>query len=78
MSRSRYRLRRAPALLAMGIFVIATGTILIATASQTTTVIVNQDLSEYWRTAYDILVRPPAHDCRGQRRRRQAFILQIT
>lgn len=37
---------------------VTAGAILIAAASQTTVLAVEQDLSRYWRTAYDILVRP--------------------
>ncbi|MEW6233732.1 MAG: hypothetical protein AB1566_15670, partial [Chloroflexota bacterium] len=54
--RSIFQVRSA--LLALGLLAVSTGVILVAAASETTAVTVNQDLTRYWRTAYDILVRP--------------------
>jgi putative ABC transport system permease protein len=45
-------------LVALGLLAISLGVTLIASASQTTVVAVEQDLGRYWRTTYDILVRP--------------------
>jgi putative ABC transport system permease protein len=45
-------------LVALGLLAISLGVTLIASASQTTVVTVEQELSHYWRTTYDILVRP--------------------
>jgi hypothetical protein len=46
------------ALLLAGLFVVSTGVLLIAVASQTIAIAANQDLTRFWRTTYDILVRP--------------------
>lgn len=53
---SRQRLRSA--LLVLGLLVLSAGIILVAAASETTVVSVDQNLTRYWRTTYDILVRP--------------------
>jgi hypothetical protein len=45
-------------LVALGLLAISLGVTLIASASQTTVVTLEQELSHYWRTTYDILVRP--------------------
>ncbi len=45
-------------LLAAGLFSIGAGMLLVASASQTTVVVADRALSGYWRTTYDILVRP--------------------
>ncbi len=45
-------------LLAVGLFFIGAGVLLVAAASQTTVVVADRALSRYWRTTYDILVRP--------------------
>ncbi len=45
--------------LTSGLAVLTAGVILILAASETTTVVANQDLTQSWRTSYDILVRPP-------------------
>ena len=52
----RRRLRLV--LLALGLLALSIGVTLIAAASRTTVVAVDQDLSRNWRTTYDILVRP--------------------
>lgn len=46
-------------LLLFGFLVLNTGILLLAGASQTTAILVDQDLTRFWRTTYDILVRPP-------------------
>jgi cell division protein FtsX len=48
------------ALLILGLSVVSTGVTMIASASVTTALTVGQDLRRFWRTTYDILVRPPA------------------
>jgi hypothetical protein len=45
-------------LVALGLLAISAGVTLIASASAMTVVAVEQDLGRYWRTTYDILVRP--------------------
>lgn len=45
-------------LLLFGLIALSTGLILIAGVSQATVLTVSQELSHYWRTTYDILVRP--------------------
>jgi hypothetical protein len=42
----------------VGLLVVSNSVILIAAASQITATLIEQDLSSYWRTTYDILVRP--------------------
>ena len=42
----------------IGLLILCAGSLLIANASQTTVLTANADLSHYWRTTYDILVRP--------------------
>jgi cell division protein FtsX len=49
------------ALLFLSILVVSTAFTLLLSASQTLKVTVDQDLAEYWRTTYDILVRPPGY-----------------
>lgn len=46
-------------LLFCGLFVVSLGGLMIATASEATVIRVARDLKDYWRTSYDILVRPP-------------------
>jgi hypothetical protein len=46
------------ALLLLGLAIVTASVLLISAASQTVAVEVNQDLGHYWRTTYDILVRP--------------------
>ncbi len=52
--------RRSPrtVLLGIGLWLTASSALLVGAASQTTTTVVNQHLADYWRTTYDILVRP--------------------
>lgn len=50
--------RRRFALLLIGFFFVSTGILLTASASQTTVITAEQSLNRYWRTTYDILVRP--------------------
>jgi hypothetical protein len=45
-------------LVALGLLAISLGVTLIASASAMTVVAVEQDLGRYWRTTYDLLVRP--------------------
>jgi hypothetical protein len=45
-------------LLLFGILVVSAGGILVASASQTTLITAERTLGDYWRTSYDILVRP--------------------
>ncbi|MFH1909447.1 MAG: hypothetical protein ABIL11_19050, partial [Chloroflexota bacterium] len=45
-------------LLFLGLLAVSAGVLLVAAASQTRMVVVDRDLSRYWRTTYDILVRP--------------------
>ena len=45
-------------LLAAGLFCIGAGMLLVASASQTTLIVAERELGQYWRTTYDILVRP--------------------
>jgi hypothetical protein len=46
------------ALLLLGLAIVTASVLLISAASQTVAVEVNQNLGHYWRTTYDILVRP--------------------
>lgn len=48
-----------PALLGLGLLLVTLGVILIATVSRSVIVVVEEDISRFWRTTYDILVRPP-------------------
>lgn len=52
--------RRNPSLflLGIGLLAITTTTLLIGALSRTTVVVVENNLQSYWRTTYDILVRP--------------------
>ncbi|RLB32862.1 MAG: hypothetical protein DRH12_19015 [Deltaproteobacteria bacterium] len=54
----RGRLTRI-SLLLLGVLVVSVAFGLFLSASETTVVSVDQDLTQYWRTTYDILVRPP-------------------
>jgi len=45
-------------LLFLGLLAVSAGGLLVAAASQTSIVVVDRVLSRYWRTTYDILVRP--------------------
>jgi hypothetical protein len=45
-------------LLAGGLFFLVSGALLVAALSSSSVVQVEDDLSQYWRTTYDILVRP--------------------
>ncbi|MGB9774824.1 hypothetical protein, partial [Thermogutta sp.] len=45
-------------LIGLGLGLLSTGVILVASLSDTLLVTVEQDLTHYWRTTYDILVRP--------------------
>lgn len=45
-------------LLLFGILVVSAGGILVASASQTTLITAERAMRDYWRTSYDILVRP--------------------
>ncbi len=56
--RSIFRQWLRPSLLALGLLSISTGGVLIAAASQITILTVDRELSQFWRTSYDILVRP--------------------
>jgi hypothetical protein len=56
ISRSLKRLRST--LLLLGLLTITVGILLVATALETTLIVAEGDLSQYWRTSYDILVRP--------------------
>lgn len=53
-------IRRQPrlVLLLLGILAVSAGGILVASASQTTLITAERALGDYWRTSYDILVRP--------------------
>lgn len=57
-------IRRLRSALFIGLLILCAGSLLIATASQTTVLTAEEDLSHYWRTTYDILVRPK--DSRSQ------------
>lgn len=46
-------------LLILGVLVVSSAFVLLLSASETTVATVNEDLARYWRTTYDILVRPP-------------------
>ncbi|MDD5371176.1 MAG: ABC transporter permease [Anaerolineaceae bacterium] len=46
-------------LLCVGLFILSAGALLVAALSSSSVVQVEEDLSHYWRTSYDILVRPP-------------------
>lgn len=48
-----------PTLLALGLAVLTGAALLGAGASRSSAVAVDRDLTRYWRTTYDILVRPP-------------------
>ncbi len=48
-----------PALLGLGLLLVTAGAILTATVSRSVVVVVEKDISRFWRTTYDILVRPP-------------------
>lgn len=50
--------RRRFTLLFIGFFFVSIGIFLTASASQTTVITAKQSLNRYWRTTYDILVRP--------------------
>ncbi len=56
----RFMFRRwaRPALLGLGLLLVTAGVILTATVSRSVVVVVEEDISRYWRTTYDILVRP--------------------
>jgi cell division protein FtsX len=59
MNREMFHLRQVrPALLLAGLLILSVGSLLIAAASQTTLVVVDREIAQYWRTSYDILVRP--------------------
>ena len=47
-----------PILLALGLLTISAGAVLVIAAAQTTILVADHNLSQYWRTSYDILVRP--------------------
>ncbi len=47
-------------LLGVGLSILSAGILLLTAASRTTTVVASEDISRYWRTTYDILVRPAA------------------
>jgi cell division protein FtsX len=57
----RFMFRRwtRPALLGLGLLLVTAGVILTATVSRSVVVVVEEDISRFWRTTYDILVRPP-------------------
>jgi hypothetical protein len=42
----------------LGLVALSTGVVSVTAASQTTLIVADRDLAEYWRTTYDILVRP--------------------
>jgi hypothetical protein len=44
--------------LLVGLFVVSAGVLLVVAASQTRLIVAQQSLNHYWRTTYDILVRP--------------------
>ncbi len=46
-------------LLLFGVLVVSGAFGLLTSAAETVQVIVDEDLAKYWRTTYDILVRPP-------------------
>lgn len=50
--------RTRATLLFVGLFLLSLGGLMIVAASQTTIYYVDRDLDNYWRTTYDILVRP--------------------
>src|SRR5574341_2508076 len=47
-----------PVLLGLGLLTISAGAVLVIAAAQTTLIVADRELSNYWRTSYDILVRP--------------------
>lgn len=47
-----------PVLLALGLFTISAGVALVIAITQTTLIVADRELGNYWRTSYDILVRP--------------------
>lgn len=55
---SIFRKNLQAGLLLLGLLAITAGIALIGAASETTGVVATQDLRNYWRTTYDILVRP--------------------
>ena len=58
ISQDIVRSRSLTAYLFVGLAIVVAGILMLAATSQTTLVVVDQDLSAYWRTSYDILVRP--------------------
>lgn len=57
--RLMFRRWARPALLGLGLLLVTAGVILTATVSRSVVVVVEEDISRFWRTTYDILVRPP-------------------
>ncbi|MBC8255578.1 MAG: hypothetical protein H8E35_16320, partial [Ardenticatenia bacterium] len=51
--------RERTALLVLGVLIVSGAFGLLLATVETTKVTVNEDLAQYWRTSYDILVRPP-------------------
>ncbi|MGB9887934.1 MAG: hypothetical protein ACPLRW_13215, partial [Moorellales bacterium] len=49
------------ALLLNGVLIVSTAFVLFLSASETTVTRVEEDLARYWRTTYDIVVRPPGY-----------------
>jgi len=50
--------RARSALLMLGLLTVSAGALLVAAASQTLLIVADGELSRYWRTTYDILLRP--------------------
>jgi len=48
-------------LLLVAVLIVSAAFGLLLSASETTAVRVNEDLAQYWRTTYDILVRPSGY-----------------
>jgi hypothetical protein len=51
--------RLRTALLVLGVLVVSGAFGVLLATVETTRITVNEDLAQYWRTTYDILVRPP-------------------
>ena len=57
--RSLWRAKDRATLMLLGLLVIGSSFALLTSTSQTTVLTTEEELSRYWRTSYDILVRPP-------------------
>ncbi len=59
MLRLMFRRWPRPALMGLGLALVTTSILLTAALSRSAIVVVEEDISQFWRTTYDILVRPP-------------------